>query len=97
MLRLAMKDSASLGKRGDPQLPGRRRGDRVEEPRDDAQEKQRLGLRPCGPKQGSLSLRLHVCKQYLLWALKYMDRTYFGLFGASGFFRVVKVSTTTAF
>ena len=27
---------------------------------------------------------LQVCKQYLLWALKYIHMTYFGLFGAPG-------------
>ena len=30
------------------------------------------------------TLWLRVYKQYLLWALKYIDRTYFGLFGALG-------------
>ena len=30
------------------------------------------------------SLGLQVCKQYLLWYLKYINMTYFGLFGAPG-------------
>ena len=30
------------------------------------------------------TLRLQVYKQYLLWAPKYINMTYFGLFGASG-------------
>ena len=30
-------------------------------------------------------LGLQVCKQYLLWGLKYINMTYFGLFGAQGY------------
>ena len=34
---------------------------------------------------GFLSLELQVYRYYILWALKYIDMTYFGLFGAPGF------------
>ena len=35
--------------------------------------------------QLTLTQGLQVCKWYLLWGLKSMNRTYFGLFGAPGF------------
>ena len=34
----------------------------------------------------ALPLWLQVYKEYLLWALKYINMTYFGLFGASGYY-----------
>ena len=37
------------------------------------------GLHTWGPTLG-----LQVCKEYLIWALKYGSRTYFGLLGAQG-------------
>ena len=33
---------------------------------------------------GSQTQGLQVCKWYLLWGLKSVNRTYFGLFGATG-------------
>ena len=33
----------------------------------------------------SIPLGLQVCKYYLLWGLKYVNMTYFGLFGAPGY------------
>ena len=49
----------------------------------------------CNPscKDGSHTLRLQVYKQYqyLLWALKHMKMTYFGLFGAPGIEPVMKI------
>ena len=32
----------------------------------------------------TLTLGIQVCKQYLLWGLKYIHNTYFGLFGSPG-------------
>ena len=43
-----------------------------------------------GSYQELLSLGLQVYKYYLLWALKYIDMTYFGLFGAPGFQKGLK-------
>ena len=43
----------------------------------------RDALRPAKPLH-FLTLRLQVCKQYPLWAPKYINMTYFGLFGAPG-------------
>ena len=40
------------------------------------------------PRWGStISLRLQVHKQYLLWGLRYVNMTYFWLFGAPGYER----------
>ena len=39
--------------------------------------------------RGTRSLRLQVCKSFLLWALKYVNRTYFGLFKDPGFHTTV--------
>ena len=40
----------------------------------------------CCPKSPIFFLGLQVCKEYILWGLKYLNRTYFGLFGATGVF-----------
>ena len=39
--------------------------------------------------QITVSLRLQVCKQYLLWGLKYINMTYFGLLRAPGMLRAL--------
>ena len=38
----------------------------------------------CRSPHASLTLGLQVCTEYLLWALKYVNMTYLGLFGALG-------------